>query len=86
MKRIPAWVMRKAELRMLSNRPSVAYLPPQEDKGSVRPFFQPSLSAITPVEEEKTRVERSSEEVVVDLEAKVEGSTKAVRLNWEKEE
>ncbi|KAF9539776.1 hypothetical protein EC957_005070 [Mortierella hygrophila] len=56
MKHIPAWAMRKVELRVLSNRPSVAYLPPQEDKGSVRPFFQPSLSAMAPVEEEKTRV------------------------------
>ncbi|KAK5797006.1 hypothetical protein F5H01DRAFT_373550 [Linnemannia elongata] len=74
MKRIPTWAMRKAELRVLSNRPSVAFLPPQVDKGSVKPFFQPSLSAMAPVEKEKARVEGSSKEVVVDLEA----STKAV--------
>ncbi|KAF8946746.1 hypothetical protein BGZ47_011490 [Haplosporangium gracile] len=61
-KHIPAWVMRKAELRVLSNRPSVAYLAPQEDKGSIRPFFQPSLAANTPVEEEKPKVEGGSEE------------------------
>lgn len=74
MKRIPTWAMRKAELRVLSNRPSVAFLPPQVDKGSVKPFFQPSLSAMAPVEKEKARAEGSSKEVVVDLEA----STKAV--------
>lgn len=63
MKRIPTWAMRKVELRVLSNRPSVAYLPPQEDRGTVRPFFQPSLSAMAPVEE-KAKAEEGSEEVV----------------------
>lgn len=70
MKHIPTWAMRKVELRVLSNRPSVAYLPPQEDRGTVRPFFQPSLSAMAPVEEEKAKVEGGSEEVVVDLSTK----------------
>lgn len=70
-KHIAAWAMRKVELRVFSNRPSVAFLPLQEDKGSVRPVFQPSLLAKAPVEE-NTVVEGSSEEAVV------EGATQAV--------
>lgn len=67
-KHVAAWAMRKVEMRVLSNRPSVAFLPMQEDKGSVKPVFQPSLLAKAPVEEKTD----SSEEAVV------EGATQAV--------
>ncbi|KAG0285168.1 hypothetical protein BGZ96_010526 [Linnemannia gamsii] len=70
-KHISAWAMRKVELRVFSNRPSAAFLPLQEDTGSVRPVFQPSLLVKAPVEE-KNDVEGGPEEVVV------EGATQAV--------
>ncbi|KAG0373979.1 hypothetical protein BGX24_010988 [Mortierella sp. AD032] len=75
-KNVPAWAMRKAELRILSYRPSVAFLPPYEDKGTHKPVFQPSLSARAPIE---TEVEsKNSAEASSNSSSEEESTAKAV--------
>ncbi|KAF9091036.1 hypothetical protein BGX23_005552 [Mortierella sp. AD031] len=44
-KHIPAWVQCQALVRMSANRPQVEFLPRAEDRGSIPPAPQPSLTA-----------------------------------------
>ncbi|KAG0204212.1 hypothetical protein BGX33_008654 [Mortierella sp. NVP41] len=55
-KHMPAWVMRRAQVRMAINRPQVAFLPRADDTGTVRPAPQPSLSAKAPEADDKPTI------------------------------
>ncbi|KAG0204213.1 hypothetical protein BGX33_008655 [Mortierella sp. NVP41] len=52
-KHVPAWVMRKVQVKAVGNRPQISFLPPAEDKGSIKSAHQPSLSAKAPTERKK---------------------------------
>ncbi|KAF9154194.1 hypothetical protein BG015_001651 [Linnemannia schmuckeri] len=51
-KHIPTWVFHRIQVQSTSYRPQAAFLPLIEDKGSYKPFDQPSLSVKAPVEVE----------------------------------
>ncbi|KAG0204211.1 hypothetical protein BGX33_008653 [Mortierella sp. NVP41] len=55
-KHMPAWVMRRVQVRMAINRPQVAFLPRADDTGTIRPAPQPSLSAKAPEADDKPTV------------------------------
>lgn len=47
---MPPWLFNRIQARAFSYRPQVAFLPPAEDNGRVRPAHQPSLSVKAPVD------------------------------------
>jgi len=55
MKNAPAWIMRKAEIRSISNRPQAAFLPLVEDHGLIPAAHQPSLSIKAPEEPKNSK-------------------------------
>ncbi|KAG9071660.1 hypothetical protein KI688_005873 [Linnemannia hyalina] len=54
-KHTPPWVMHKFERRQFIQRPQAAFLPPAEDKGTVKTAPQPSLSIKAPEETEQSK-------------------------------
>ncbi|KAF9105768.1 hypothetical protein BGX29_011470 [Mortierella sp. GBA35] len=64
-KHLPDWVQRRAFVRMSINRPQVLFLPRVEDKGSIRPAFQPGLHTKGPKEaKEPTTVSQDGQDTV----------------------
>ncbi|KAG0376313.1 hypothetical protein BGX24_007928, partial [Mortierella sp. AD032] len=60
-KRMPQWLNTKILARTLSNRSQVSFLPLAEDKGSVRPLYQPSLVKTMKILEKRAASEKLKE-------------------------
>ncbi|KAG0285515.1 hypothetical protein BGZ96_010254 [Linnemannia gamsii] len=56
-KHMPQWVNTKILTRTLSNRSQVSFLPPAEDKGTIRPLHQPSFVKTLKILEERRKQE-----------------------------
>jgi len=68
---LPKWIWLMTLRKLASNRPQVAFLPLVEDKGSVKPVSQPSLSKTRLFKSNDSHVavpsEDSIQDVVVDV-------------------
>lgn len=56
-KHMPQWLNTKILTRTLSNRSQVSFLPLAEDKGTIRPLYQPSLVKTSKILEERRKQE-----------------------------
>ncbi|KAG0342757.1 hypothetical protein BG000_001617 [Podila horticola] len=60
MKRVPAWLWRRLQIQMSAARSQVSFLPLVEDKGEVKPMYQPSLHKTLAILEKQGRVAQPS--------------------------